>query len=267
MNGFLDAIVSFLTGYGLKLLGSVIILIVCWKLIEFLMKLIRNNSHFQKVDAGARSFLLTCVSVILKVLLVLTVAANLGVPMTNVVAIVGSCGLAVGLALQGSLSNFAGGVMLLVFHPFRVGDYIEASGKEGTVQAISLMSTTLLTPDNKEIIVPNGTMINSIITNFSAQENRRVDLDFTVAYGTDAERVKQVLSVLAEQHDLVLKNPAPFARMTKNGDSALVFTLRVWCKKEDYWTVRLDLLENINSAFKKLGIEIPFNQLDVHMHQ
>ncbi len=267
MSAFLSTIFSFLTNYGLKLIGSVILLVVCWKLIGFLTGLIQKNKHFQKVDAGARSFLLTCVSVILKVLLVLTVAGNLGVPMTNVAAVVASCGLAVGLALQGSLSNFAGGVMLLVFHPFHVGDFIEANGKEGTVKSISLMSTVMVTPDNKDIIVPNGTMINSIITNFSAEENRRVDLSFSVAYGTDEERVKQVLTVLAEQHELVLKDPAPFARMTSQEDSSLVFTLRVWCKKEDYWTVRLDLLEGINAAFKKLGIEIPFNQLDVHVKQ
>lgn len=267
MEAFLDAIMQFFAGYGLKLIGSVILFLICWKLIGALLKFVKKAKGFQKIDEGARNFLITCISVILKILLVLTVAANLGVPMTNVVAVVGSCGLAVGLALQGSLSNFAGGVMILIFHPFRIGDYIEANGKEGTVQTISLMATKLTTPDNKDIIVPNGTMINSIITNFSAQPIRRVDLDFAVAYGTDEERVKKVLSVMAEQHDLVLNDPAPFARLSKQDDSALIFTLRVWCRNENYWDVRFDLLEQINAAFKKLEIEIPFNQMDVHLHQ
>ncbi len=261
------SITSFLANYGLKLIGSAILLVVCWKLIGFLLNLIKKNSHFQKVDEGARGFLITCVSVILKAVLVLTVAANLGVPMTNVVAIVGSCGLAIGLALQGSLSNFAGGLMLLIFHPFHVGDYVESGGKEGTVKSISLLSTTLFTTDNKEVVVPNSTLINSVITNYSAQKTRRVDLDFTVAYGTDSERVKKVLLLLASQNELVLEDPAPFARLTAQKDSALVYTLRVWCKSEDYWTVRLDLLEKVTDAFSKLEINIPFPQMDVHIDQ
>ncbi len=267
LENFLANITAFLTSYGLKLVGSLVLLVVCWKLIGFLLKLINKSHHFSKIDAGARGFLTTFVSVVLKVVLVLTVAANLGVPMTNVVAIVGSCGLAVGLALQGSLANFAGGVMLLIFHPFRVGDYVESGGKEGTVKAISLLSTTLSTPDNKDIIIPNGTLMNSVITNYSAQPNRRVDLDFSVAYGTDTERVKKVLLLLASQHELVLEDPAPFARLTSQADSALVFTLRVWCKSEDYWTVRLDLLEQVKEAFEKIEIEVPFPQLDVHINQ
>ena len=265
-ENFLSNIIAFLTSYGLKLVGSLILLVVCWKLIGFLMKWIKNSPHFAKIDAGARGFLVTFISVILKVVLVLTVAANLGVPMTNVVAIVGSCGLAVGLAMQGSLSNFAGGVMLLIFRPFRVGDFIESGGKDGTVKEISLLSTTLSTPDNKNIIIPNGTLMNSVITNYSAQDTRRVDLEFSVAYGTDTERVKKVLLLLASQHELVLADPAPFARLTSQGDSALIFTLRVWSKSADYWTVRLDLLEQVKEAFEKLEIEVPFPQLDVHIN-
>jgi len=266
-ENFLQSIGAFLANYGLKVLGSVILLIVCWKLIGLLVSLIKKNRSFSKIDEGAKSFLLTLLSAVLKTLLVLTVAANLGVPMTNVAAIVASCGLAVGLALQSSLSNFAGGIMILIFHPFHVGDFIESSGKEGIVKSISLLSTTLTTPDNKDIFVPNGTMIGSIITNFSTEATRRVDLDFAIAYGTDPERVKKVLTVLADQHELVLSDPAPFARLTKHGDSALIFTLRVWCKNSDYWTVRFDLLEQVNEAFKKLDIEIPYQQMDVHLHQ
>jgi len=266
-QGFLDSIGNFLATSGIKAISSLVLLVVCWKLIGFLLNLIRKNRHFDKIDEGAKGFLLTCVSVVLKVVLVLTVAANLGVPMTNVVAIVGSCGLAIGLALQGSLSNFAGGIMILIFHPFRVGDYIETSGKEGTVKAISLLSTTLTTADNKDVVIPNGTLINSIITNFSAEKKRRVDLEFTVAYATDTERVKKILMVLAEQHEKVLDDPAPTARLIQHGESSLVFSLRVWCKTEDFWAVKFDLLEQVKAAFDKLEIEIPFPQMDVHVHQ
>ena len=265
VGSFMDTLNSFLLNSGVRILFSIVLLLVCWKLIGVLTKLIRKNRHFSKVDPGAQSFLITCVSIILKVILVLTVAANLGVPMTNVVAIVGSCGLALGLALQGSLSNFAGGVMLLIFHPFRVGDFIEVGGKEGIVKEISLMSSTLATLDHKNVVIPNSTLISSVITNFSSEKTRRVDLDFPVAYGTDAERVKKVLLLLAEKHDLVLSDPAPFARLTRQEDSALIFTLRAWCKSGDYWTVRFDLLEQTKEAFEKLGIEIPFPQVDVHM--
>jgi len=267
MDSVLTTLTSFLTTYGLKVLGAVALLLICWKLIGVLIGILKKSHAFQKIDEGARGFITTCLSVVLKVLLVLTVAASLGVPMTNVAAVIASCGLAVGLALQGSLSNFAGGVMLLVFHPFHIGDYIEANGKEGSVKEISLMATRLTTPDNKDVIVPNGTMISSIITNFSSQKTRRVDLDFAVSYDSDEEKVRKVLLLMAEKHELVLQDPTPFARLTKQGESALIFTLRVWCKNEDYWTVRLDLLEQIHAAFQKVEIQIPFNQLDVHLQQ
>ena len=266
MENFLDQLITFVTGYGLKLVGSLILLVVCWKLIGALTKFIGKNKHFEKIDPGAKGFLITFISVVLKVVLVLTVAGNLGVPMTNVVAIVGSCGLAVGLAMQGSLANFAGGIMLLIFHPFRVGNYIESSGKEGTVKEISLLSTTLTTPDNKDIVIPNGNLMNSIITNYSAEKTRRVDLEVNVSYSADTERVKKVLLVLAEKHELVLSDPAPLARMTKHGDSSLVFTLRVWCLSEHYWSVRFDLLEQIKDAFDKLDITIPYPQMDIHLN-
>lgn len=267
LNSFFEQLGSFFAGSGIKILTSLILLVFCWKLIGFLIKTIQNNKAFSRIDQGARNFILTLLSIVLKVILVLTVAANLGVPMTNVAAILASCGLAIGLALQGSLSNFAGGIMILTFSPFRVGDFIESGGKEGTVKLISLLSTTITTPDNKDIIIPNGTLINSVITNFSSESERRVDLNFTVSYGSDTEKVKKVLLLLAEQHPLVLDEPAPFARLTENTDSALVFTLRVWCKREDFWTVRLDLLEQVNNAFTKLQILIPYPQMDVHLHQ
>ncbi len=266
-QSMLNSIGEFVAKSGVKILCSLLLLVVCWYFIGLLTKIIRKNKHFMKIDGGAQGFILTTVSIVLKVILVLTVAANLGIPMTNIVAVVGSCGLAIGLALQGSLSNFAGGIMLLIFHPFHVGDYIESTGVSGTVKEINLLSSRLSTPDNKDIIIPNGTLMNSVITNYSAENTRRVDLEFSVAYGTDTERVKKVLLLLASQHDLVLKDPEPVARMTRQDTSALVFVLRVWCKSGDYWTVHFDLLEQAKEAFEKLEIQIPYPQMDIHVHQ
>ncbi len=267
LKSLLEKLGEFVATSGIKIVCSIILLILCWYLIGFLIKLIRKNRHFAKVDPGAQGFITTCISIILKVVLILTVAANLGVPMTNVVAIVGSCGLAIGLALQGSLSNFAGGIMLLIFHPFHVNDYIEANGKEGTVKEINLLSSRLVTPDNKDINIPNSTLINSVITNFSAEKTRRVDLEFSVALGTDTERMKKILTVLAQQHDLVLDTPAPDARLVRQENTALVFSLRVWCNREDYWTVRSDLLERTKDALEKLQIQGPQPKMNVHIHQ
>ena len=267
IKSFLEGLGQFIADSGIKLFCSFILLALCWHLIGILLKIIRKDHHFAKVDPGAQGFLLSSVSIILKVILVLTIVAYLGVPMSNIVAVVGSCGLAIGLALQGSLSNFAGGIMLLTFHPFRVGDYIEADGKEGTVKEINLLSSRLTTPDNKNVIIPNATLMDSVITNYSSESTRRVDLEFSVAYGTDTERVKKVLMLLAQKHELVLDDPAPVARMSRQDASALVFTLRVWCNRTDYWTVRYDLLEQTKEAFEKLEIQIPYPQMDVHVHQ
>ncbi|MBR2615316.1 MAG: mechanosensitive ion channel family protein [Clostridia bacterium] len=263
LTSILEKLGVFITDGGLKLLGSIALFLICWKLIGFLINLLKKDKRFGKIDAGAQNFLLTCISIVLKVLLVLTVAANLGVPMTNVAAVVASCGLAVGLALQGSLSNFAGGIMILVFHPFRVGDFIESGGKEGTVKTVSLLSTKITTPDNKDVIIPNGALINSVITNYSTEPHRRVDLEFSVALGTDTDRVKKILHILADKHELVLEDPAPVARMVRNEATAHVFALRVWCKSEDYWTVRFDLLEQVKDAFEKLEIKVPCPKMNV----
>lgn len=260
-----EHIVSFSATAGIKLISSIVILIVCWKLISVLIKFLQKGKLFGKIDASAKSFLLNFLSIVLKVVLVLTVASILGVPMTNVVAVLGSCGLAIGLALQGSLSNFAGGLMILIFKPFKAGDYVEACGNAGTVQAISMLYTKLLTVDNKAIMIPNGTLSNSTVINYTAENIRRVDLTFSVAYDTDIERVKKILLVIAEQHDAVLTDPAPTARLLQQNDSSLDFTLRAWCDKEDYWDVYFDLNEGVKAAFDKVNIQIPYPQMDVHV--
>ena len=189
----------------------------------------------------------------------------LGIPTTSFVTALASCGVAIGLALQGALGNLAGGIMILVFKPFRVGDYITTASSSGTVSNITIMYTMLKTPDNKVITIPNGTLTNSVIENYSASDERRVDLVFTTSYDCDIDKVKTVLLDAVKKHERILKNPEPFARLTKHGDSALEYTVRVWCKAADYWDVNFDLIETVKKDFDANGISIPYPQMDIHI--
>ncbi len=265
METFKNTIVEFLTTTGLRLVIGAAVLVVGWILINFAVRKAKAGKMFAKMDPTAKGFILTCFAVLLKVALVVTVAAYLGIPMTSFVAILGAMGLAVGLALQGSLANFAGGLMLLIFRPFKVGDFVEANGSQGVVQSISILYTKLLTLDNRAVLIPNGSLSNNTVINFSAEDTRRVDLVFNAAFDSDVERVKAVLLVIAEKNEMVLKDPAPFARLSGKNDSGLEFTLRAWTKKENYWDVYFDLLENVKLAFDKVGIVVPYKQVDVHM--
>ena len=263
----LDFLWSFATSWGIKLLGAIIILIAGLKLISALAKWIKTSPKLNKIDGSLRSFLVSFSRIVLYVILVITIATTLGVPATSFITILASCGVAIGLALQGSLSNFAGGLMILFFKPFKVGDFIEASGKTGVVEEISVVYTVLLTLDNKRITLPNGALTNSVIENYSSEELRRVDIDFNAAYGCDVEKVKKVITEVVEAHPLALKKPEPFVRLSKHADSALTYTVRVWCNNADYWTVYYDVLEGVKAAFDKNEISIPYPQIDVHMNK
>ena len=256
---------EFATSWGLKLLGAIIVLIVGLKLVKWISKWIRNSKKLDKVDNSLRSFLSSFSKILLYALLLITVASIIGIPATSFLTILASCGVAIGLALQGSLSNFAGGLMILFFKPFKVGDYIEAADVSGTVKDISVVYTILVTPDNKHITIPNGTLTNSVLKNYSAEETRRVDFTFDVAYGTDTEKVIKIITRVIEAHPLAFKEPEPFVRLSSCADSSLKFAARVWCKTEDYWTVNFDVLEGVKKAFEENSIEIPFPQLDVHI--
>ncbi|MBQ6885834.1 MAG: mechanosensitive ion channel [Clostridia bacterium] len=263
----LDFLWSFATSWGIKLLGAIIILIAGLKLISALAKWIKTSPKLNKIDGSLRSFLVSFSRIVLYVILVITIATTLGVPATSFITILASCGVAIGLALQGSLSNFAGGLMILFFKPFKVGDFIEASGKTGVVEEISVVYTVLLTLDNKRITLPNGALTNSVIENYSSEELRRVDIDFNAAYSCDVEKVKKVITEVVEAHPLALKKPEPFVRLSKHADSALTYTVRVWCNNADYWTVYFDVLEGVKAAFDKNEISIPYPQIDVHMNK
>ena len=257
--------VEFATTSGFKLVAVIVLVIVGLKGIKWLKKWIRTSPRLDKVDSSLRSFAVSFVSVVLYAILFVTVLMILGVPATSFIAVLTTCAAAIGLALQGSLSNFAGGIMILLFKPFKVGDYIEAAGESGTVSEISVVYTELLTVDNKRITIPNGTLTNSVIENYSSEDLRRVDLTFDTSYKCDVETVKSVISKVIENNPKALKTPEPFVRLSAHNESALTYTVRIWCKTADYWDVNFDTIENVKKAFDENNIEIPYNQLDVHI--
>ena len=261
----LSAIVSFVTSWGLKLAAALIVFLVGAKLISVTIKWVHNSPKLSKMDDSLRSFLAGFAKIALYAVLVLTVAMIVGIPAASFITVLASCGVAIGLALQGSLSNFAGGLMILFFKPFKVGDFIEASGESGTVVEISVVYTELLTPDNKRITVPNGALTNSVMKNYSSEETRRVDLTFSADYKCDMQLVKDTITEVVMAHPLVLQDPAPFIRMTSLSTNAMDYTVRVWTKGGDYWTVYLDLLESVKKAFDEKGITVPYPQMDVHV--
>lgn len=261
----MNYLVELATSAGLKLLAAIVLVIVGLKGIKWLRKWIRTSEKLNKIDNSLRSFMISFSSVVLYIVLFITVAVILGIPTTSFITMLASCGVAVGLALQGSLSNFAGGIMILLFKPFKVGDYIDAAGESGTVTEISVVYTELLTVDNKRIIIPNGTITNSVIENYSAENIRRVDFTFNTAYDSDIDKVKRIITEILESHPKALKNPECFVRLSAHNESALTYTARVWCKTDDYWDVNFDVIESVKKAFDENGIQIPYNQLDVHI--
>jgi len=266
MQKVLDTLIEAATDIGLNILYSIVILIAGYKLIRIFIRIITNSKGYKSIEPGAQSFIRSILSIGLKALLFITVISVLGVPLTSVVTVLASIGLAIGLALQGALSNFTGGLMILIFKPFKVGDYIESQSVAGAVKEITVFYTILRTFDNKIVTLPNGSMTNASITNFSVEKTRRVDLAFSTAYNADIDAVKSALQEIAAQHPSVLKEPLPLARLKTHGDSALEFVMRVWCKTEDYWSVFFDLTESVKKRFDELGIEIPYPQLDVHIN-
>lgn len=243
-------------------------LFVAFRVVSVLTKRLRGGSCLQHIDPSARSFLSSFLNVALKLILVVVAAGIVGVPTSSLVAVLGSASLAVGLALQGSLSNFAGGMMVLLFKPFSVDDLImEPGGELGTVKDISILYTTIRTFDMRNIILPNGNLANGRIVNYSKEDYMRADLEFTVAYGSDVSTVCDCLLSVAKSCPLLLSEPAPQAVLTRLDDSAIVFVLRAYCSAQNYPSVPGALTEPVMNALNKANIEIPFPQLDVHLKQ
>ncbi|HAK51127.1 MAG TPA: mechanosensitive ion channel protein MscS [Gammaproteobacteria bacterium] len=219
------------------------------------------------MEKTLRNFLNSLINVGLKALLLISVASMVGIETTSFIAVLGAAGLAIGLALQGSLANFAGGVLILIFHPYKVGDFVEAAGHSGVVKSIEIFSTVLTTGDNKTIIIPNGAVSNSAITNYSTQATRRVDIVFGIGYDDDIKKAKDVLSELIAADERILTDPEPMIVVSNLGDSTVDITTRFWVNSADYWGVFFDLTEKTKLAFDANGISIPYPQTDVHVRQ
>ncbi len=265
MSNVLNTLTSIAVTFGLKLLAAALVLFVGFKLIKLLTSFIAKRDFFSKLDSNVQLLIRNIITVVLDVIIVIIAVEILGVPSATIIAVLGSCGLAVGLALQGGLSNIAGGVIIMLFKPFHTDDYITTPMGDGTVEDIGIFYTRLVTADNIVINIPNSALSNSTVSNLCAKDTRRVDIQLTIAYGADIDLAKKVLLASAESHDLVLRDPMPSVFVTEQADSAIKLTLRLWTARENYWTVKYDLTEDTKKAFDRFEIEIPFPQLDVHV--
>ncbi len=262
-----DTAIDLALLYGPRLLLAVLVLLVGLWVVARVVNLMGAGMERANTEPTLARFLKNLVSMGFKALLFISVASMVGIETTSFIAILGAAGLAIGLALQGTLANFAGGVLVLLFRPFKVGDFVEAQGVTGTVQSIQIFSTVINTGDNKRIIVPNGAISNGIITNYSAEPKRRVDLVFGIGYGDDIGRAKAIIAELAGRDERIHADPAPFIAVSNLGESSVDLTVRVWVDVDNYWGVNFSLIENVKLAFDDAGISIPFPQRDVHLHQ
>lgn len=253
--------------YAPKVVLAIITLIVGLWLIGMITKVTRKSMEKTKADKTLIPFITNLISWLLKVLLFISVASMVGIATTSFIAVLGAAGLAIGLALQGSLGNFAGGVLILIFKPYNVGDLIEAQGHLGVVKEVQIFNTILLTPDNKRVIIPNGAVSNGSIVNYSAEGILRVDMVIGIAYESDIPKAKEVLHKAMADHELVLKDPEPTVAVSELADSSVNFVVRPWSKVEDYWQVYFDITEAAKLGLEDSGISIPFPQRDVHLFE
>lgn len=268
-NVALGDLVSLSTSFCTKMIAAVIVLLIGRFIIKRIANLVKGMMSKRKVEASLFTFVDSLVGIVLNFILVIVVISILGIETSSFVALFASAGVAIGMAMSGTLQNFAGGVMVLVFHPYRVGDVIEAQGFVGCVKQIQIFNTILTTPDNQTIIIPNGSLSTGSLKNYSAEEFRRVDLNVEVAYGTKPEAVREVLDRLIAADERILREGAyvPTTPMTAMSASSIVFQMRLWTASANYFGVLFDMTENVYNALTAAGIEIPFQQLDVHVKQ
>ena len=249
---------------GKSILLAILIFVVGRYLIKFINRMIGRMMERKKVEPTIQSFLKSFINVLLTILLIITTVSALGVNTTSFAALLASAGVAVGMALSGNLQNLAGGIILLLFKPYKVGDYIEAQGVSGTVKEIQIFHTIILTVDNKQVYVPNGALSSGSVTNYSSEPLRRVDLTVSVEYGTQVDTVKQALEDIIKADDRILTDPKPFVALGNLASSSIDFTVRTWVKGADYWPVYFDLTRNVYQEFNQRGINFPFPQIQVH---
>ncbi|MBU8933828.1 MAG: mechanosensitive ion channel [candidate division Zixibacteria bacterium] len=267
MENLGDKIVEWAVAYGPMIIGALAILIIGRIVVGIITGIVRRLMKKANVDDTLISFVVAMTRIGLMVFVLLASLNQLGVQTTSFIAIIGAAGLAIGLALQGSLSNFASGVMLIIFRPFKNGDFVEAGGSTGVVEAIGIFSTIMRTGDNKRVIIPNSNITGGNIVNYSAKETRRIDLVFGIGYDDDLKKAKGILERLMIEDDRILKDPAPVVAVSELADSSVNFVVRPWVKTADYWVVLWDLTEKVKLTFDAEGISIPYPQQDVHMFQ
>ncbi len=264
-NNILTTVINWATTAGLRLIIALVLMFVSFKVINFVARRIEKTGERGKLDKTLARTFAYILKLGLKCLVAICLIGFVGIDTSGLAALVVSMGACVGLALNGALSNLAGGILIILTRPFRVDDFIEAQGYSGTVEDIHITTTKIRTGDNKVVYIPNGPLSSGTIVNYSVKDTRRVDFTFSIGYGDDFEKAKKIVMDICESHELVLKDPAPMVRVSEHGASSINLVTRVWVNSADYWTVNFDILESVKSAFDKEGIEIPFNQLDVHV--
>ncbi|MBP3592800.1 MAG: mechanosensitive ion channel [Clostridia bacterium] len=265
LKNTLDSIVAWATSTGLKLLIALVLMFVSFKLINWVAKKIIKNGEKKHLDKTILKTISHLVSIGGKVIVTVCLVGYVGIDTSAITALIASFGVCIGLAVNGAVSNIAGGVLILITRPFKVDDFIEAQGISGTVADIHLINTKIVTGDNKVIYIPNGSLSNGNIINYSEKEIRRVDFNFSISYNADFDQARSVVLDILNSHELVLDDPAPFVRMSKHAASSIDIVARAWVRSGDYWTVNFDVLEKVKAEFDKNHIEIPFDQIDVHV--
>ena len=265
LETWLGKILEWATNVGLRIVIAVVLLILSFKLINWISKKIIKNAEEKHADKTVTKTLVHVGAIAAKCIVVVCLIGFLGIDTSALTALIASFGVCIGLAVNGALSNIAGGVLILVTRPFKVDDFIEAQGTSGTVTDINMTATRVVTPDNKVVYIPNGPLANGNIVNYSEKDTRRVDITFAIAAGSDADKAIEIVKNVLSSHSLVLSDPAPFVRLNENGDSCMRITSRAWTKSGDYWTVYFDILQSVKDEFGKNGISAPHNQIDVHI--
>lgn len=264
LSNIWSTLTDFCVKYGLKLIGAILVLLIGIWIVKLILKLMKRSRWFNRIDKNVQSFALSAARALLYTIVVVSVIAIIGVPMASIVAVIGSCGVAIGLALQGSLSNLAGGLMLILFKPFRVGDYIVTDKYEGAVEEIGIFHTTLATLDNRRVVLPNANLSNSSLVNNTHYDTRRCDLAFNTALVEDREKVVSVLKAVAEAHEDRLTDREIEARFDSFAEGAAKYHLRVWCNTSDYWGLYYALQSECKDALEKNGIKVALPQIEVH---
>lgn len=258
---------TYVIPWGINIIFALIIFIVGRWISKILVNLLKKGLIRANMDVILVSFVGSIVATLLLLFVIIAALNQLGVNTTSLIALLGAAGLAIGLALQNSLQNFASGVMLIIFRPFKLGDFIEAGGTTGVVESISIFTTILRTGDNREVIVPNGAIYNGTITNYNARDTRRIDMVFGIGYDDDLKKAKAIIKRLLDTDKRVLKDPAALIAVAELADSSVNFNVRPWVKSEDYWNVKFDLTERVKLAFDATGISIPYPQMDLHINK